>query len=677
LKGENLRPSTATAAVATAAVAWTLLVGSLAVARHEGLRTNAFDLGYIAQTLWNTAHGQPYRLTVLEGAPFAPEGLDPARIRRPHSYLAFHVEPALLPLAALYGLWPDPRLLLWLQALVVALGALPIAWLARHLLGGAVATLAFGLAWLLAPGLEGAALSDFHLVAFAATWLALGLFLLERGRTRAGLVSFALAALSREDAALMVAWLGLVLTLRTAGAPGWSVHGRVPIWLGLAIALGAGLWSAICFAVVAPYFNGGGSLFWSRYAWLGPTPARALVEVARDPGLLIGWLGRPDVASYLAIQALTGGLVCLLAPLELLAAGPILAMNALSSFDWMRSGGAHYSALTVPVLLWAGVHGARRVGSAGVRWAAPLAALAALAAHLWIGASPLRPGFAWPTVDPRASRVSAALPAVPNGAAVSASSDLYPQLANRSRIYWFPAREDATWIAIDALGTSHPLSPRELRDRTLDLLATGDYALEVGADGLLLLRAGPGGRLAGELFLGAVRAPGNDPEAGRPADLAARVLARLPDEFYRFAGPDGVPLRAEPVRFGPALELVGWRVDRWAQVGLFGDAVVLETLWRASAPIGQELSFALATTRRPDGAIVGFQSDAAPGALWLPTSRWAPGQLVRLQMSIDRVGGLEAAGVAVLDPSGRRLPVGAPADVPLWEGDTIARLTGL
>src|SRR5262249_28790570 len=46
---------------------------------------------------------------------------------------------------------------------------------------------------------------------------------------------------------------------------------------GLAVAGGAGLWTVLCFAVIAPYFNGGGSLFWSRYAWLGETPARALV----------------------------------------------------------------------------------------------------------------------------------------------------------------------------------------------------------------------------------------------------------------------------------------------------------------------------------------------------------------------------------------------------------------
>src|SRR5205823_4172206 len=118
------------------AVAWTGFVGSLAVARHDNLRTNAFDLGYIAQTLWNTGHGEPFRLTVLEGAPFQPEGLDPSRIRQPHRYLAFHVEPVDLPLAALYRLRPDPRTLLWLQALVLGLGALPAGLLGRRVIGG-------------------------------------------------------------------------------------------------------------------------------------------------------------------------------------------------------------------------------------------------------------------------------------------------------------------------------------------------------------------------------------------------------------------------------------------------------------------------------------------------------------------------------------------------------------
>src|SRR6185437_16866799 len=106
---------------------------------------NAFDLGYVSQALWYDAHGEPFRFTTIQGVSALLEGVDPTAIRHPHWLLAFHVEPALLLLAPLYRLWPDPRLLLWLQAVVVGAGALPAAWLARRLLGGWPAGLVFGL----------------------------------------------------------------------------------------------------------------------------------------------------------------------------------------------------------------------------------------------------------------------------------------------------------------------------------------------------------------------------------------------------------------------------------------------------------------------------------------------------------------------------------------------------
>ena len=111
---------------------WAIFTGLLAVGRHMNLQTNAFDLGYVSQALWYDAHGEPFRFTTIQGVSALLEGVDPSRIRHPHWLLAFHVEPALLLLAPLYRLWPDPRLLLWLQAAVVAAGALPRrpGWLA-------------------------------------------------------------------------------------------------------------------------------------------------------------------------------------------------------------------------------------------------------------------------------------------------------------------------------------------------------------------------------------------------------------------------------------------------------------------------------------------------------------------------------------------------------------------
>jgi uncharacterized membrane protein len=606
-------------------VAWIAFVGSLAAARHDNLRTNAFDLGYISQTLWNTGHGEPFRLTVLEGATFRPEGLDPSRVRQPHSYLAYHVEPVDLPLAVVYRLWPGPETLLWLQAVVLGLGALPATWLGRRVVGGWAAGVVFGLAWLLAPGLEGAALSDFHAVALGATALMAGLWLWEEGRRGWACGFLLLAAATREDAALAVAWLGVVLLVKDRWA--WR------------IAAPSGLWVLFCFLVIAPYFNGGGSLFASRYAWLWRDPA----------GFPVG-----DAAAYLATQLLTGGALCLLAPLQLAAAGPLLVINALSSFDWMRSGGAHYSALLVPPLLWAAAHGARRLTGwlqdrrvaelCGVSLGAVLAA--ALGAHLWIGASPLRPGFVWPAPDSRAATVLDALAVVPPDAAISASSALYPHLAERHRLYWFPAVQDADWVAVDAGGTTHPLTPAETRELATGMLASGRWSPTRAVDGLLVLRRG-------------------------------EPPVELPNGFYGFARS---PAPADPsliARFGPSIELVGVRLHRWPRVGLFGDAAVLETFWSASAPLREELRFALATTRRPDGALVGLQPDLAAGSLWYPTSRWVPGEVVRMEMPIDRLGGLQALGVAVLDPRGARLPIVGPPELDTWEGGTIARVTSL
>lgn len=713
-------PRAASALVLTLALGWAAFVGSLAVARHENLRTNAFDLGYIGQALWNTAHGEPFRLTVLEGAAFRPEGLDPSRIRQPHSYLAFHVEPIDLPLAGLYALWPDPRFLLWLQAVVVALGALPAAWLAHRVVGGWIAGLVFGLAWLLAPGLEGAALSDFHAVALGATWLMAGLWLLECGRPRWAGAFLMLAAASREDGALAVSSVGMVLLLRSRSRSGWaSAKARAHLQrevsaspaagsrsapprrpspiaracprVAAAVLLPAALWTLVCFVVIAPYFNGGGNLFWSRYAWLGATPRAAFAGVLRHPGVLLSWLTTPGVAAYLAIQLLSGGTFLLLAPLEALAAMPLLALNGLSSFDWMRSGGAHYSALLAPLLLWAGAHGLERAlavwgrMAAGQVGAAPpvlqgaalgIVLVSALGAHLWIGASPLRPGFAWPDPDPRAAAVLALLDAVPPDAPASASSAVYPHLANRHRLYWFPAVQDAEWLAIDAVGASHPLTAAEMRDAVADLLASGDWSVVVARDGLLVLRRGGPGEMPGYAFVAAVHAPANDPEAGRPADLPARVIGVLPEQFFGFvrAAPAAPPVASAPLRFGGALELVGAELRRWPQVGLFGDAAVLETTWRAAAPIGTDLTFALATTRRRDGALVGLQPDVAAGPLWYPTSRWRPGELVRMNMTLDRLAEVEALGIAVLDPAGTRLAVTGPPDAVLWEASTIARV---
>src|SRR5207245_337596 len=108
--------------------------------RHDAYATGRFDLGNMVQAVWSTAHGHPLRMTDLHGDQI--------------SRLAAHVDPILVLFAPLWWLWPSPQLLLVVQALVVAFGAVPVFLLARKHLGSARAGLGFAIAYLLYPALR-------------------------------------------------------------------------------------------------------------------------------------------------------------------------------------------------------------------------------------------------------------------------------------------------------------------------------------------------------------------------------------------------------------------------------------------------------------------------------------------------------------------------------------------
>ncbi len=91
-------------------VAYIAFFGTVTVLKHQAFQTTAFDLGNVDQAVWNTQQGRPLAMTNIEGLT---------------NRLGTHVEPILLPISVLYFLWSDPRLLLLLQTVIIALGAWP------------------------------------------------------------------------------------------------------------------------------------------------------------------------------------------------------------------------------------------------------------------------------------------------------------------------------------------------------------------------------------------------------------------------------------------------------------------------------------------------------------------------------------------------------------------------
>nr|MBA3475240.1 DUF2079 domain-containing protein [Actinomycetota bacterium] len=164
---------TPTILVWAAAAAFAGGFGTTAVLRHRAFESGRFDLGNMTQAVWATAHGDVLSVTDVHGEQV--------------SRLGSHFDPILALNAPLWWLWPDPELLLVVQSIAVASGALPVFWLARkHVAPGSVgshrAAAALALAYLLSPPVQWLTVSDFHPVALACPLLLFAWWHLDQGR---------------------------------------------------------------------------------------------------------------------------------------------------------------------------------------------------------------------------------------------------------------------------------------------------------------------------------------------------------------------------------------------------------------------------------------------------------------------------------------------------------------
>ena len=188
--------------------AYAAAFGALSSLRHDAFDTGRFDLGNMVQAVWSTAHGRPLRVTNLHGEQV--------------SRLAAHFDPLLAAFAPLWWIWPSPHMLLAAQAILVALGALPVYELARKHLGSDAAGLGFALAYLVFPATEWMTLNEFHPVALACPFLLYAFWHLDEERLGAFALFAALAGLTKEEIPLVVAGLGVWFALahkrRLAGA---------------------------------------------------------------------------------------------------------------------------------------------------------------------------------------------------------------------------------------------------------------------------------------------------------------------------------------------------------------------------------------------------------------------------------------------------------------------------
>jgi uncharacterized membrane protein len=445
---------------------------ALSVLRHEAFETGRFDLGNMVQAVWSTAHGHLLQVTNLHGVQI--------------SRLAAHVDPILIVFAPLWWIWPSPSLLLTAQALAVALGALPLFWLAGKHTGSERAALGFSLAYLLFPATEWMTLNEFHPVSLACPLLLFAIWYLDEDRLLPFACFAALAALTREEVPLVIAGLGI-----------WYAIGRRRWLTGGTIAAAGVAASAIAIQVVIPHFHGAESSFYGRYDAVGGSAAGIVRKAFTDPGRLLSVAFDHRGTHYLLNLLLPMAGLALLSPLVLVALIPELALNLLSSVDAQSSIHYHYVAAEIPILFAAAAIGAGRLG----RWAGTagtVIVLAAIVGNYWLGPIPVWrfvPGGQ--TFQAKSAHISRhdkiaarMLKLIPATAPVTATNSLGAHLSERKRIFSFPYLRDATWVIVDEQKPSlgdHNDHRRGLK-RIQQLRHDPRFRLVADDDGVLIFR---------------------------------------------------------------------------------------------------------------------------------------------------------------------------------------------
>jgi uncharacterized membrane protein len=630
--------------------AYAVFFSAASIQKHLAFQSTDFDLGNLSQVVWNTLHGRPFLLTNPEGT-------------QPEMSLGIHVWPILLLIAPLYLIWSDPRALLILQSVVIAVGAWPVYWLARAVLPDnltgsrfSILPLAFAVVYLFFPALQSANMFDFHPLALVPTLLLLAFYALERQSWSWYALWASLAMACQEDVALMVGMMGLYLILRRQ----WRA--------GLATIAVSAAWFALAIGVILPHFDtAGASPFASRYRYLGDDPLEMVLTFVTRPGVVLAALLTPQNLAYLRDLLVPVGFLSLLAPQVLMISLPPVLTNLLSTKDLMHFlEGFHYSVNTVPFVVVSAAYGAgwlvRRSARYQVRaWVAPvLAALVlvcTLAYHAGHGYTPIGGRFSWPEITEHDHLGETMARQIPADASLTAARRLHPHASNRPQMYAINHLENGHLVRVDGVDyvwldvtNSWPVHPNDLKAGIEDLLA-GDYGVEQAIDGWLLLRRGA-------------------------------LAKELPDAFYDFARTlDPQPQYATRLQFlldgEPVLECLGF--DLIVETSTSS----LQFYWRALQPLPADLK------------VYPFYFDDATGeiledtrlrpmiaAVWYPPERWQVGEVIVTRTLPWDVGPTFSVGLGVVQGEDwedveRRLPIYVESSelvIRLFDGNTWARL---
>jgi uncharacterized membrane protein len=234
--GERRRAASVAAAIAVGAIflGYGFFFSWLAITNHHALNTRTIDLGFYDNIFYQSIHGRPLACTLIKSG----------------YHGSAHFDPLLILLSPLYLLYPHAEMLLVLQSFWMGAGVIPVYLLARDRLDRRLPAVALAAMYALYPALQGANMYEFHSLSLVSTLMLWMVLFLERGNIRAYFTLLPFTLLCREDASLILCFVGLYAIL--SGRP------RLPRlgWITILVSL-------VYFAIVKKFFMTSSDIFMS------------------------------------------------------------------------------------------------------------------------------------------------------------------------------------------------------------------------------------------------------------------------------------------------------------------------------------------------------------------------------------------------------------------------------
>lgn len=413
------------------------------------------DLAHSAQPVWHLSRLEPPLSSVLHNISF-------------HD----HFDPILVFFAPFYSLWPDARVLIIIQQVIVVLGVLPVYLYSKRKIKSRLIPLFVSFLYLYFIGIQSAISSDYHSATILATFIGLAIYFMEIKKWSYYWPVFILGLLCREDMSFYLFSLGIY---------GFIVKKERKV--GLITAFIAVFYYYLIYNFFLPLFTG--QAVFSHYSvGTKSTPSSIINILLTSPYEFFKSFIHPLVkVRNILLTAFSFGFLPFFSSLYWIMA-PFTFLRHFANDAVKYSLQRHYAASLTPILAFSTVHVLGKIKSKKLIY---LGLILALIGTFYTNRPGLDPYYPTPPITlifkrsfyvlpPRNDDYHKMMQLIPDNASVSAQVPLLAHLINRDKIYKFPSDyQEVDYIVLTFTESFYPMTYEEMETLKNSLLNNLNY----------------------------------------------------------------------------------------------------------------------------------------------------------------------------------------------------------